>query len=158
MLITHVLQLNFMSQIRGKSIIIFEHNDKYLFTVCYEHEKNETFYIPVGGGIEFGEHSLDAAKREVMEEIGQETKNERLLEISENIFTYNGIAEHEIVFIYSAEFKNSNAYTDHLKANINAEGKEIKLIWASLDEIRQNNIQLFPSSLPTILSSEFEKF
>jgi 8-oxo-dGTP pyrophosphatase MutT (NUDIX family) len=145
-----------MSQIRGKSIVIFEHNDKYLFTVCYEHERKETFYIPVGGGIEFGEHSLDAAKREVMEEIGQETKNERLLEITENIFTYNGIAEHEIVFIYSAEFKNPNAYTDNLKGNINAEGKQIKLVWASLKEIRQNNIRLFPSSLSALLSVEFE--
>ena len=32
-----------------------------------------------------------------MEEIGQEIEDERLLSITENIFTYNGIPEHEIV-------------------------------------------------------------
>jgi 8-oxo-dGTP pyrophosphatase MutT (NUDIX family) len=142
-----------MSQIRGKSIVIFEYNGKYLFTVCYEQEKKEIFYISVGGGIEFGEHSLNTARREVMEEIGQEIKNERLLSVTENIFTYNGIDEHEIVFTYSADFKNPDAYSNNLKGNINAEGKEIKLVWASLNEVTQNNIRLYPDSLAEILSS-----
>ena len=94
-----------MGSIRGKSIVLFELDNKFLFTVCAEETTNKIFYIPVGGGIEFGEHSGDAAKREVMEEIGQEIKNLRLLDIMENIFTYNRINEHEIVFIYIADLK-----------------------------------------------------
>jgi len=140
--------------IRGKSIAVFRHNNKYLFTVCYEREKDEVFYIPVGGGIEFGEYSLAAAKREVKEEIGQETENERLLSITENIFTFNGIKEHEIVFTYYAEFRNKQAYSSLLKGGINAEGKEIKLIWAALDEIETKNICVYPQSLLALLKQE----
>jgi len=48
------------------------------------------FYIPIGGGVEAGEYAIDAAKREVPEEVGQEIENICLLDISENIFTFNG--------------------------------------------------------------------
>ena len=115
-------------------------------------KRKRYFYIPVGGGIEFGESSLIAARREVKEETGEEIENEKLLNISENIFTFNGIPEHEIVFVYSAEFKNKEAYTSPLKAGINTEGNAIKLVWASIEEIRNNNIKLYPSSLLDILS------
>lgn len=141
-------------QIRGKAIVVFEYNKKYLFTVCCDHDKNEVFYIPVGGGIEFGEYSLDAAKREVLEEIGQQTMNERLLGVSENIFHLNGTDEHEIVFIYSAGFQNESAYSSVLKGGINDKGEEIKLIWSSLDEIENNNIRVYPQSLLDILKQK----
>lgn len=137
--------------IRGKAIVIFKHNGKYLFTVCYEETKNEVFYIPVGGGIEFGEHSLDAARREVMEEIKQEIENVRLVSVTENIFTFNRIEEHEIVFTYAAEFKNRLAYSSVLKGGTNAEGKKIKLVWATPDEIINKNIRLYPRSLMELL-------
>ncbi len=138
-------------QLRGKAIVLFLHDGKFLFTVCYEQEKKETFYIPVGGGIEFGEYSLDAARREVKEEIGQEIEKEKLLEITENIFTFNGVREHEIVFIYLAEFSDKQAYSKSLEGGINAEGKTIQLVWASLADIIRDNIKLYPSGLSTIL-------
>lgn len=94
-----------MKYIRGKSIVILEKDKRFLFTVCFEQITKKIFYVPVGGGIEFGEHSLATAKREVLEEIGEETENEQLIDISENIFTFNGLNEHEIVFVYKAEFK-----------------------------------------------------
>jgi 8-oxo-dGTP pyrophosphatase MutT (NUDIX family) len=141
-----------VGRIRRKAMMIFKYKGKYLFTVCIEEEKNKIFYIPAGGGIEFGEHSRAAAKREVMEETNQEIENEKLVDISEHIFTFNGIDEHGIVFIYSAEFKDKSAYTTQIKGGFNSEGQEIKLVWAPLDEIQHNKIRVYPESLSEILS------
>jgi 8-oxo-dGTP pyrophosphatase MutT (NUDIX family) len=111
---------------------------------------NKIFYIPVGGGIEFGEHSSEAAKREVMEEIGEEIINLRLMNIMENIFTYNGINEHEIVFIYIADLKNKDAYHS-LVANKNNNGESIKLTWASVEDLKIKSINVYPFQLLKLL-------
>jgi len=138
--------------IRGKAIVVFEHQEKFLFTVCFDKITNDIFYIPVGGGIEFGEYSIDAAKREVLEEIGQEIDNVQLLNVSENIFKFNGINEHEIVFIYKASFKDPQAY-HHLNANKNDKGETIAVIWAPLSEINKNKIKTYPEGLLQILET-----
>ena len=145
-----------MGTIRGKSIVIFWHNNKFLFTVCVEESTNNMFYIPVGGGVEFGEHSSEAARREVMEELGEEIENLVLLDTLENIFTYNGIKEHEIVFVYKVDLKNKNAY-DSLNANKNDTGKQIKLIWASIDEIKNSEVSIYPFRLLEILEKQRHK-
>ncbi len=106
-----------MNYIRGKSVVILEHKTKFLFTVCIE-TSGKVYYIPIGGGIEFGEHSSEAGKREALEEIGQEVINLQLLNVSENILKYNEVDEHEIVFIYKAEFKNKNANVHSLVATV----------------------------------------
>jgi len=139
-----------MGTIRGKSIVLLKHDNKFLFTVCSEETTNKIFYIPVGGGVEFGEHSSETAKREVLEEIDQEIENIELLDIIENIFTYNDIAEHEIVFIYTADLKNKDAYHS-LKANKNDKGESIKLTWASIEEIKNKSINVYPFRLLDLL-------
>ncbi len=142
-----------MNYIRGKAIVILEKEGKFLFTICYEHVQEKVFYIPVGGGIEFGEHSIDAAKREVLEETGEEIENVKLIDTSENIFSFNGIKEHEIVFIYSAGFKDKSAYKKELRGRQNDKGEEIKLVWASLYDIAGKNINLYPPGLLPLLGN-----
>lgn len=136
-----------MKLIRAKTVVIIEHELRYLFTVCHEETTGRTFYIPVGGGINFGEHSSDAACREVFEETGLEIENLVLIDISENVFTYNGVVEHEIVFAYKAEFINKESYLNTLKGNKNDRGEEIKLVWASLEEIKDSDISVYPFGL-----------
>ncbi len=140
-----------MKNIRCKAIVIFRYQDKFLFTDCFETTTGQEFYIPPGGGVEFGEHSSEAARREVMEETGEEVENLKLLKIEENIFFYNGADEHEIVFIYCGELKNKQAYTSSLKGGMEASGKEIKLVWASINKIKEKRIQLYPEGLLEIL-------
>jgi ADP-ribose pyrophosphatase YjhB (NUDIX family) len=135
-----------MKYIRTKSIVIFKHKNRFLFTVCTENVTDKIFYIPVGGGVGFGEQSGDAAKKEVMEELGQEIENLQLLDIMENIFTYNGIDEHEIVFVYKADMKDKNAY-DSLSPNKNDKEELIKLTWATIQEIKNKQIDLYPFRL-----------
>jgi ADP-ribose pyrophosphatase YjhB (NUDIX family) len=148
--LTQILYFNKM-QIRAKVVVVLQDKAKFLFTACYEQLNNQVFYIPVGGGIEAGEYSIDAAKREVLEEIDQEIENLELLNISENIFIYNAIEEHEIVFAYSADFKNKLAYDTMLVGNLNANGIRIKIAWATIEEMRNKHIKIYPESLWEIL-------
>jgi 8-oxo-dGTP pyrophosphatase MutT (NUDIX family) len=143
-----------VTKIRAKSIVIFENKNRFLFTVCHENSTNQVFYIPVGGGVHVGEYSDEAARREVLEEIGQEIENIHLLEVTENIFTYNGIDEHEIVFIYQADFKNKHAYETPLISSLHDSGDEIKLIWSTINDIKSLDIKVYPQTLIKILEEK----
>ncbi|MCJ7825378.1 MAG: NUDIX domain-containing protein, partial [Anaerolineales bacterium] len=83
------------------SIFVFEGRDE---------EKDETFYRPLGGTIEFGEYSIDTVQRELREEIEEEIRNIRYLGMLENVFRYEGEMGHEIVIIYEADFVDPTIY------------------------------------------------
>ena len=89
-----------MSQIRPLAICIFSHGNKILVSEERDPAKGEIFYRPLGGGIEFGEHSTDTIHRELIEEIEAKVKDLVYLGTIENIFTFNGIPGHEIVQVY----------------------------------------------------------
>lgn len=55
--------------------------------------KDETFYRPIGGGIEFSESGRSALAREVMEETGLEVSVSPVFAVLENIFEYEGRKE-----------------------------------------------------------------
>ena len=61
-----------MNRIRPLAICLFRHNERILVAEAYDPVKKEAFYRPLGGGIEFGEHSEQTIQRELLEEIGAE--------------------------------------------------------------------------------------
>ena len=61
-----------------------------------------TFYRPPGGGIEFGETSQEAGRRELQEEFGIEIDELTYLGVIENVFEFRGAPHHEICFIFEA--------------------------------------------------------
>ena len=95
----------FKESIRPLVVAVIKKEDKILVMPGYDKVKNEHFYRLPGGGIEFGETSEDALKREFREEIGAEIKIIKQIGISENIFTYEGKKGHEIVIAYEAELE-----------------------------------------------------
>ena len=96
-----------MPHIRALAICIFSHNGKILVFEGHDPLKDEIFYRPLGGGIEFGEHSEETVHRELMEEISAEVKDLVYLGTLENIYVFDGEPGHEIVQVYDgalAEF------------------------------------------------------
>lgn len=81
----------------------------------YIFSKHKHGYIfPIGGKIKLEESSDEALKREIMEEIGMEVKNYKLIGMLENIYTNVGDGErvHEICFVYMVEDVFAGELTD----------------------------------------------
>lgn len=97
-------------RIRPLALCIFHHHGKILVNQFYDAIKQQMFFRPVGGGIEFGERSHDAIVREVQEELGASISDLRLVGTLESIFTYDGKPGHEIVQVYDARFDDTDLY------------------------------------------------
>ena len=136
--------------IRPLVICLFSNNGKILVARGFDRVKNEWFYRPLGGQIEFGEYSQEALIREIREEVQQEIHNVRYLGLIENLFTFSGIDEHEIVLVYDADFVNRYIYTRDVLSGIedNLEDPVFQAIWRSLDELsRRDSLPLYPTGL-----------
>lgn len=139
-------------RIRPIVICLFRRGDRILVSEAYDSSKGDYFCRPLGGGIEFGEHSRDAMLREIREEIGAEVENLELVGVLENLFVYEGAQGHEIVFVYDAEFKDRAVYESG-----EIQGYEVELDagfvarWQSPEEIQLRNIRLVPEGLADLL-------
>src|SRR3989338_11580060 len=96
--------VKYQSCIRPIVICLLQRDDDILVVEGKDTVKQTTFYRPPGGGIEFGETSVQAAQREILEEFGAEIHNVQYKGIIENIFEYQGRKMHELVFVCTAHF------------------------------------------------------
>ena len=137
-----------MNRIRPLAICLFRHNDHILVAEGYDPVKKESFYRPLGGGIEFGEHSEQTIHRELMEEIGAEVSELKYLGTLENIFVFNGVPGHEIVQVYDGVLKDSGLYEQAEIEGHEADiGASFKAIWKRISEFVEKKSTLYPSGL-----------
>jgi 8-oxo-dGTP pyrophosphatase MutT (NUDIX family) len=143
-------------RIRPLAICVFRHNDRILVAEGYDSVKEEYFYRPLGGGIEFGESSVETICRELMEELNAEVDRESLkyLGAVENIFHFNGIPGHEIVLIYDGALKDSGLYEKALITGKEANGEAIQAMWKNIAEFSEGKSILYPTGLIEILVPE----
>lgn len=120
---------------------------------AYDSFKGDYFCRPLGGGVEFGEHSREAMLREISEEIGAEVENLELVGVLESIFRYEGEQGHEVVFVYDAEFQDKGMYE---RSEIQGYESEIdaRFIarWQSLGELKEKGARLVPEGLSDLIS------
>lgn len=138
-------------QIRAIAICIFRKNDLILVCEGFDNVKQDYYYRPIGGGIEYGETSSNALKREVLEEIGANITNVKLLGTIENIFSYNGDLGHEIVFVYDAEFVEKSFYEKPSFVGKEDNGVTFKLYWKPISNFTNSKLRLVPEELTTLL-------
>ena len=140
-------------RIRPLAICVFRHNDRILVAEGYDSVKDEYFYRPLGGGIEFGESSVETICREVMEEINVEVDKASLKYLGsvENIFHFNGMPGHEIVMIYDGALKDSGLYDQDVIVGKEVNGDIFRALWKSLDEFESGRLILYPTGLVELL-------
>jgi 8-oxo-dGTP pyrophosphatase MutT (NUDIX family) len=143
-------------RIRPLAICIFRHNDRILVAEGYDSVKDEYFYRPLGGGIEFGESSVETICRELREEINVEVDRDSLkyLGAVENIFHFNGIPGHEIVLIYDGVLKNSRLYEEAVLTGKEADGEDVRAVWKNVNEFGEGKSILYPTGLAEMLVAQ----
>jgi putative intracellular protease/amidase len=142
------------TKIRPLAIALIQNSrGQFLFDKGRDKIKNESFYRPLGGGMEFSESGNKALAREIVEELNQAVDVLKLVASLENIFTYEGQPGHETVMLFSAKFKDSDAYNKP-EFDIYEGGVVVgKAVWRSLEEIRTEGAKLYPNGLEQIIST-----
>jgi len=138
--------------IRPIAICVFQHQNRILVFEAYDPVKDELFYRPLGGSIEFGEHSSIAAKREIKEELGAEICNLLFLGSIENIFECDGKPGHELVQVYKAEFVDPEFYHREWFDAFEDDGSELKVMWKDIEFFKNGKAPLYPTGLLELLT------
>lgn len=141
-----------MDRIRVLALAVFWRGDEILVMEGYDPLKRETFYRPLGGGVEFGEHIIDALHREMREEIGAAIKDVRLLQVMENLFVFDGAHGHEIVWMHAAALVDPAFYARD-EIVINENGACGRALWKPLSEFAAGRTILYPNGLLELLQA-----
>ncbi len=131
-------------KIRAMSLGIFKHDEKILVIPGYDNNKNEHFYRLPGGGIDFGETSKEALRREMREEFDAEISNVQFLEVAENIFSFNEQKGHEIIFLFEGNFSDKNFYKQETIILKDSDGK-YSAEWVLIEKFRSGKETLYPT-------------
>ena len=132
--------------IRPISICVLRREDEILVFEARDETRGLTYYRPLGGGIEFGERSDDALRRELQEEIGAELDDLRLLTVLENLFELEGKASHEIVFVFEATLADPSFY-DRETFIVTEETGTLPGYWRRLADFDMASAPLYPEGL-----------
>ena len=110
-------------------------------------EGSSDYERPLGGHVEVGERAVDAVRRELREEIGQELEHVRLLDVMENFFTLDGSHGHEIIFVFEADLADPSGYEIDDQAILDDASGSVRVRWRGLDE-----------ELPRLVPAGIERF
>jgi len=130
-------------EIRVLALGIVRQGDRVFISEGYDPAKQQTFYRALGGGVEFGESSLEALQREFQEELQAEIVNIKYLDCQENLFTFNGQLGHEILFIYECDFVDPKFYQIEEITFMEKKRKK-RALWVDGDRFKSGELRLVP--------------
>ena len=134
------------SVVRPIAIGIVRRGDELLLMVVRSDDGAIKGYRPLGGSIEFGERAADALKREFAEELGLAVTEPVLLTVLENLYSHEGAAGHEIVFVFEASLAATAAYRSE-RFSYEDGGVRNDVEWVALARFRAGAAELFPTGL-----------
>ena len=127
--------------------VIFKYNDKVLIEIRKDRTGNSV--IP-GGRIRIGERSIDALKREIMEEMDILLVDDKIIykKTMENFFTFDEKKCHEIFFIYEYIVDDED-YQTLLKVKENQDSNITEYIFINYDQF--DEVDLLPLEIRNII-------
>ena len=131
------------NRIRVIVLGLIQQDDQLFVSKSYDSVKQQDYYRALGGGVEFGETSLDALKREFMEEIQAELINIQYVSCLENLFTCDGKLGHEIVQLYRCEFADRKFYQLD-EVTVTEDSGVTTASWIALDRFKSQELRLVP--------------
>ena len=141
-------------KVRAIAVLVVLHQGSIFVFEGRDLVKGETFYRPLGGTIEFGEHSSQTVVRELREEIQAEITALRFLGTCENVFTHNGQPGHEIVLVYQGEFTDASFYATPVRMGREDNGEAFRALWMRLADFSARKFPLYPDGLFELLASQ----
>lgn len=137
-------------RLRPIALGVIRRNDGILVFEGYDPTKRESFFRPLGGGIDFGERGAEALRRELAEELGVQIDEPHYLGTLENLFVYDGRPGHEICLIYEATFRDRSLYErEEFEGREGASSFQAK--WKGISDFR-NGERLYPVGLIELLA------
>lgn len=143
-------------RIRTIAIALIQRPSDGAVLACYGEDLNDgrRFYRPLGGGVDFGESTMDAVRREFREEIGAEVDPVRLVQVVENIFTHRGQIGHEVVFVWECHLRDETFFTrDEIAVDEN--GVTAVAHWVHPHRLAVEGIHFYPEELAAYLSTQY---
>ncbi|MEP7214686.1 MAG: NUDIX domain-containing protein [Anaerolineaceae bacterium] len=125
---------------RGNTVLIAEHTTH-----------GRISYRPVGGGIKPGERAIEAARREILEELGIAPQQFRLLGVLENIFTIEGKLGHEVVFTFEADWP-TEVECGEVVMGEESDGSHFECRWHRITDLAEFAHPLYPEGLLELLT------
>ena len=140
------------NQIRVLALGLIREGDRLFISEGCDPVKQQTFYRVMGGGVEFGETSYDALKREFLEEIQAELTNIKYLGCLENLFTFNGQPGHEIIQLYQCDFVEQKFY--QLEQLVFPEGdRKKRALWVDTNRFTSGELRIVPENFLEYVSN-----
>jgi 8-oxo-dGTP pyrophosphatase MutT (NUDIX family) len=139
-------------KIRVIAICVFRNGNKILVAEGYDTIKQQIFYRPLGGTVEFGERSDLTVSREIKEEINAEVTDLRYLGTLENIFVFEGEKGHELVQVFDGRFVEESLYRKAVIQGIE-QASPFRAVWVDLDKTGNGNPPLYPTGLVELLAA-----
>jgi ADP-ribose pyrophosphatase YjhB (NUDIX family) len=131
---------------RPVAVALIRRSDDLLVFEVPDPVKHVTGWRLPGGTIEFGEHGRETVVREIREELDVEVVEVSYLGTVENIFTYLGVAGHDLVRVYSARFADTRLYDQARFDCVEADGAQFTCVWKPIADFRAGTL-LYPEGL-----------
>lgn len=136
----------------------FRAADEILVARHYDEVADTEFYRPLGGGLEFGEQSEVAVRREFQEEIGTDVVVEDRIATFENVFEFRGTDGHEVVFLYEVSFADDSYYERDTFEAVEENGEGFPVRWKPLSAFSGADADvLYPEGLLNAVTSPYHE-